>query len=368
MVDPRNAAEQCLESITDNIIQSMAHHIAVIDLKGKILIVNSAWSDYTRLNGGDPEETGVGSNYFSVSDRETVRQISMVLDGTVDRVVIEYPCHAPREKRWFAMNVTPLMDGNKKNIIGAVITHMDVTDRKLLEIRQQKDLEMARTIQKRVVMDPIEQNEITIKGFYLASDQLSGDLYAWYKINDHQYGVILLDIMGHGVTAGMISMAIRSMLEGIITEEIEPEKVYLKLNEQFHKFLKSGKGYKNFFCTGIYMLIDMNEKVISYINAGHPGGIGLSGKESFILRSANPPIGLSKDPNVTADRVQVSENTRVLLYTDGLTDSMGLRINEGETYILQEMRLNEDVHEHFEKIVSNLNRKDDIAIVSISFD
>ncbi|MBM7577766.1 PP2C family protein-serine/threonine phosphatase [Jeotgalibacillus terrae] len=368
MVDPGNVKGKCLESITDNIIQSMAHHIAVIDQQGDILIVNSAWSDYTRINGGDPEETGVGSNYFTVSDRETVRKIKTVLDGTTDRVVVEYPCHAPREKRWFAMNVTPLMDFNRNNIIGAVITHMDVTDRKLLELRQQKDLDMAKSIQKRVVLEPIEQENITVKGFYLASDQLSGDLYAWYKISSHQYGVILLDIMGHGVTAGMMSMAIRSMLEGIITDEIEPGKVYLKLNEQFHKFFKSGRGYKNFFCTGIYMLIDTDEKSISYINAGHPGAVGLSGNESFILSSANPPIGLSKEPDVKTGKVQVSEKTKLLLYTDGFTDSMNMRLSDGESFILQEMHLNDDIHEHFEKIVSDLNRKDDIAIVSVSFE
>ncbi|MDZ5711463.1 SpoIIE family protein phosphatase [Jeotgalibacillus haloalkalitolerans] len=368
MLDPRRTTGITRDSMTENIIQSMAHHIAVIDQTGKILIVNSAWSDYTRFNGGDPDETGVGNNYFDVSDKETVRQINMVLNGTADRIVIEYPCHAPREKRWFAMNVTPLRDAGQRKIIGAVITHMDVTDRKLLELRQQKDLDMAKSIQKRVVIDPVEEEHIKIKGFYLASDQLSGDLYAWYKLNAHQYGVILLDIMGHGVTAGMMSMAIRSILEGIITDEIEPEKVYRKLNDQFHKLFKSGKGYKNFFCTGIYMLLDINDRIISYVNAGHPGGVGVSGKESFILKSNNPPIGLSKEPVVISNKIQISEHTKVILYTDGFTDSMGLRITEGEQFILQEMRSNDQIHDHFEQIVSNLDIKDDIAVVSVSFD
>ncbi|WP_404404932.1 SpoIIE family protein phosphatase [Jeotgalibacillus malaysiensis] len=368
MLDPRNKTGYVKDSIADHIIQSMAQHVAVIDQAGKIIMVNSAWTDYTRINSGNPDETGEGSNYFSVCDRETVRQLKMVLDGSIERVVIEYPCHAPRDKRWFAMNVTPLKNAGQQKIIGAVITHMDVTDRKLLELRQQKDLDMAKSIQQRVVIDPVEEDHIKIQGFYLASDQLSGDLYAWYKINSHQYGVILLDIMGHGVTAGMMSMAIRSMLEGIITDEIDPEKVYLKLNDQFHKLFKSGRGYKNFFCTGIYMLLDIDQRVISYVNAGHPGGVGVSGKESFILKSNNPPIGLSKEPKAVTNRIQISENTKVILYTDGFIDSMGLRISEGEQFILQEMRGNEQIYDHFQDIVSNLNIKDDIAIVSVSFD
>lgn len=368
MLDPRNKAGYVENSIADPIIQSMAQHIAVIDQTGEILLVNSSWSNYTTMNGGNPEETGIGSNYFSVCDRETVRQLKVVLNGSAEKVVIEYPCHTLREKRWFAMNVTPLKNTGQQEIIGAVITHMDITDRKLLELRQQKDLDMAKSIQQRVVIDPIEEAHIKIKGFYQASDQLSGDLYAWYKINSYQYGVILLDIMGHGVTAGMMSMAIRSMLEGIITDEIDPEKVYLKLNDQFQKLFKSGRGYKNFFCTGIYMLLDIDQRVVSYINAGHPGGVGVSGKESFILKSNNPPIGLAKEPKVISNRIQISENTQVILYTDGFIDTMGLRISEGEQFVLQEMRKNEQIHDHFQNIVSNLNIKDDIAIVSVSFD
>ena len=46
-----------------------------------------------------------------------------VLDGTRHNFRIEYPCHSPREKRWFLMSVTPLL-GERG---GAVVTHTDIT-------------------------------------------------------------------------------------------------------------------------------------------------------------------------------------------------------------------------------------------------
>ena len=42
---------------------------------------------------------------------------------------MEYPCHSPTKNRWFLGRVTPLKTKQR----GAVISHMTITDRKLLE-------------------------------------------------------------------------------------------------------------------------------------------------------------------------------------------------------------------------------------------
>jgi len=60
-----------------------------------------------------------------------------VLAGHTDLFQIEYPCHSPTELRWFLARVTPLVDrrGTKDaKKVGAVVSHMNVTDRKLVEL------------------------------------------------------------------------------------------------------------------------------------------------------------------------------------------------------------------------------------------
>ncbi|WP_227394307.1 SpoIIE family protein phosphatase [Jeotgalibacillus aurantiacus] len=357
-----------MEKISETIVESLTHHVAIIDRSGLIIKVNRAWKKYAKENGGDPEKLSAGADYFAVCDNQTVESIRQVLNGEMENIQIEYPCHSIRDKKWFSMNVTALSETDSSNIFGAIITHFDVTERKIMELRQQKELEMAKTIQRRVLLDPIMKNLITVKGFYLASDQLSGDLYAWYKIDEHRTGIILLDIMGHGLSSGMISMAIRSMLERIVTECKDPEKVYWELNKQFHLFFKSGQGYRNFFCTGIYLLIDTKQKTLSYFNAGHPSGLLIDGNQVTLLKSSLVPIGLLTDPNVQSATVQWTDKTSVLLYTDGLTDSLSMRLSEGENFLISEMRKADDIYTHFAAMISELNRKDDIAIVSISLE
>jgi diguanylate cyclase (GGDEF)-like protein len=54
-----------------------------------------------------------------------------VLERRSERFQMEYPCHSPTENRWFLGNVTPLDEGQR----GAVVSHMTITERKLLELQ-----------------------------------------------------------------------------------------------------------------------------------------------------------------------------------------------------------------------------------------
>jgi diguanylate cyclase (GGDEF)-like protein/PAS domain S-box-containing protein len=59
--------------------------------------------------------------------------INGVIEGKLRSYTHEYPCHSPDQQRWFHMHVTPF-EGAK--IVGAVVTHTDITSRKLAEISQ----------------------------------------------------------------------------------------------------------------------------------------------------------------------------------------------------------------------------------------
>jgi two-component system CheB/CheR fusion protein len=115
-------------------IDSLPGHVAVLNSQGAIVQVNRAWAEFSQLNSAnsDPSSsTGVGANYLSVLARSTnpeavqlLRDVQQVLSGKLERLQLTYPCHSPKEKRWFCMYVSPLR-GSGEN--GAIITHLDVT-------------------------------------------------------------------------------------------------------------------------------------------------------------------------------------------------------------------------------------------------
>ncbi len=116
-----------------SILNSLNTRIAVISQSGAIWLVNDAWSRFAQEHG-DPENltTGIGVNYLDAIQRAVesgdenaelaLNGIRAVLDGSLDRFELKYPCHSPTDEVWYLMRVTPLVDGR-----GAVIAHIDIT-------------------------------------------------------------------------------------------------------------------------------------------------------------------------------------------------------------------------------------------------
>jgi len=119
-----------------SVIDAVPANLALLDRAGTITWVNQPWLDFARSNGAvKPAQIGVGCNYFDVlklpRDTSTdatnpMREVSQGLRAVLEResphFFTEYPCHAPHERRWFAMHVTPLPGSG-----GALVSHYNVT-------------------------------------------------------------------------------------------------------------------------------------------------------------------------------------------------------------------------------------------------
>jgi two-component system CheB/CheR fusion protein len=118
------------------IIDALPEHIAVVDVAGKIIMINAAWRRFAKANGDtDLQRTGVGANYLEVcqagnhEDNEIASAAAVglraVLEGSTPMFTLEYPCHSPTEKRWFVMNAAPVIGQE----FGAVVSHINVSSR-----------------------------------------------------------------------------------------------------------------------------------------------------------------------------------------------------------------------------------------------
>ncbi|HKP70256.1 MAG TPA: PAS domain S-box protein [Pyrinomonadaceae bacterium] len=124
-----------------DVIDSIAAHIAVLDNNGEITAVNEAWRQFAVENGSDwtMGNISVRANYLDVCRTASgvnaeeasaiYKGIQMVLNGETDFFSIEYPCHSPENKRWFLLTVSPLTRTGG----GAVVSHQNVTERRLAE-------------------------------------------------------------------------------------------------------------------------------------------------------------------------------------------------------------------------------------------
>lgn len=132
-----------IDSVKDSqrlqaVIDSLPQHVAVVDVRGAITLVNQAWRRFATENG-DPAQrsTGPGCNYLrtcaesALSDADALRAhegLNAVLEGRLPMFQMHYPCHAPDQKRWFMMYAAPLGIAGG----GAVVSHVDISEWVLL--------------------------------------------------------------------------------------------------------------------------------------------------------------------------------------------------------------------------------------------
>jgi signal transduction histidine kinase len=133
------------------ILASFSSQVAVLDHDGIVIAINEAWRRIVHKDGLPPEaQIQIGDNYVETWRRaaagsHTSAAIALagledVLGGRRPSFAYEYAGGFEPAIRWYALSVVPLQrpDG------GAVVTHLDVTERKGAELEAQRTrLELA---------------------------------------------------------------------------------------------------------------------------------------------------------------------------------------------------------------------------------
>jgi diguanylate cyclase (GGDEF)-like protein/PAS domain S-box-containing protein len=113
------------------ILNALPAHVVMVDNQGTIVSFNRGWQKFAQTNGLSAPLTGINYLDACVDGGEVAEGIRSVLTGDSSSFAIEYPCHSPTQQRWFLMTVTPL---SHEGSSGAVIMHLDITDRMQAEI------------------------------------------------------------------------------------------------------------------------------------------------------------------------------------------------------------------------------------------
>jgi phosphoserine phosphatase RsbU/P len=210
--------------------------------------------------------------------------------------------------------------------------NLEENQKKLLEVNKQneqfkkdthRELNLAKKIQERSLPEIISADHIEMESFYSASKELSGDIYGCYKINNHRYGIILLDVMGHGISSALITMSLQSLFQRLIPKGTATNEVIKELDDHLHTLFHHNQESWH-YCTAIYLVIDTDKKTIEYTNCGHPPAIfqNSAGSQSE-LRATAPPLGIFEGIQYEIETFHYDIGSRILLYTDGVSEPLG---------------------------------------------
>lgn len=240
--------------------------------------------------------------------------------------------------RWALTTKVPLRDLEGK-ITGLVGISHDITERKRMEeelrrrsAEMEADLRMARQIQEAFLPRsyPVfpngvapEASAIRFAHRYLPASSLGGDFVDIVRLSDTQAGVLICDVMGHGVRAGLLTALIRGAVEELGDRASDPAHVLGEINQGLMPIVE--KTGQPVFATAFYGVIDIDEGRFRYANAGHPAPYALRTRSKAVERlltpDPEPAAGLVEGFAYTTHSSAFGAGDRLLGFTDGLCEA-----------------------------------------------
>jgi serine phosphatase RsbU (regulator of sigma subunit) len=238
------------------------------------------------------------------------------------------------------------------------------------------DLERAQKIQKMAMETDIPADiPLAFTTHYFPKDIVGGDYYAIKDLGDSTYGLILADVMGHGLAAALYTMHLSSLWDRYCSLLKNPVEFTSRINKDLAKLVKADTA----FATAICGIIDMNNLVFDFVSAGGPEPV-LSRADGTqeILKSAGTPLALMEDADYEEISIKVGVGDRLLLFSDGVvevknangnnlgTDGL-IKILKKQEYPQVDIQM-EALEEELLKYSNAIRLEDDLTLIEICFD
>jgi phosphoserine phosphatase RsbU/P len=210
---------------------------------------------------------------------------------------------------------------------------------------------------------------------FVSSSALGGDFFGYRWLNDHSLAIYLLDVMGHGVGAALLSTSIESALRGRLLGSLafdHPAAVMGALNDAFPMDQNDGRFFSMWY--GVY---HRGERMLEYANAGHPPPLMFNGSRVSRLGGTGTMVGIAPGSRFASKRVSVAHNARLYLYSDGAyevaTPPGGMLMLEGLQEIIARVTTIDGPHTaEILRLIraahGQTEFKDDVSLLEIVFD
>lgn len=204
--------------------------------------------------------------------------------------------------------------------------------------RQDRELEIASEIQLRL----LPRKCPLIKGVELAArcqtaNRVGGDYYDFIPTNYDQlrqtqegkvespatsvpWSIVIGDVMGKGVPAGLIMTMTRGMLRAEVLNRNTPAQILEHLNRVMFADLENSHRFVTLF----YSEYDPQSKILSFSNAAHHPPLLWQADTGLIQRLDTQGMLIGLDPQSMYEnaQIQLAPGDTIIYYTDGFTDAV----------------------------------------------
>jgi sigma-B regulation protein RsbU (phosphoserine phosphatase) len=161
---------------------------------------------------------------------------------------------------------------------------------------------------------------VSIAVHYETSARAGGDYYDFFPLPDGRLGMLIADVSGHGPAAAVVMAMMHAILHARPELACHPLRVMQVLNHRLLNSVKSGQ-----FATAFYGVLDPKALTLCYTLAGHDPPRLLRGNHelSSLPLTEGMPLAIQEELELSEQTVHLKKKDRLLLFTDGITESFG---------------------------------------------
>jgi phosphoserine phosphatase RsbU/P len=187
-------------------------------------------------------------------------------------------------------------------------------DQQLTEI--QKELEVARRIQRSIL--PAEFRgpaEFRVAARYVPMTSVAGDFYDFVLTDQHQAGLLIADVSGHGVPAALIASMVKLAAASQRMVAADPARLLAGMNSAL-----LGNTQEQ-FVTAAYVHLDSQSRELRYSAAGHPPMLLLRNGNVIEVEENGLMLAAFDSASYSNATHRLEPGDRLLLYTDGIVEA-----------------------------------------------
>jgi len=188
---------------------------------------------------------------------------------------------------------------------------------------------IAQTFQRSLLPERLpEIPGLSVAARYLPAHEetkVGGDWYDVLELPGDSVGLVMGDVVGHGIRAASAMGQIRSAIRAYALDRQSPGASLTKLNTVVRAL-----GQRE-AATVLYLALDLVERTFCVASAGHPPPLVIdpAGGVRFLEEGRSVPLGAYAGTRYPEAVVRLEPGSTIVLYTDGLVERRGSSLDEG---------------------------------------
>lgn len=189
----------------------------------------------------------------------------------------------------------------------------------LARANRERSFQMSKAgrLQRRLQSDDVAIPGLKVAHWHEAADHVAGDYFDLLQCPDGAWLICIADVTGHGVAAAMGAAVLKTLLWSAVEAGADLDRILRSVNQRFGEAT-----LEEDFASLLVIRWECDSGTLQYASAGHETAFLLVDDETpTLLESTGTLIGIAQDEVWDIRRVAVMPGSRLILYTDGITEA-----------------------------------------------